>query len=769
MAVNKLVIPVYTSFEKIELILFGENSGETIIAKEDAAENGEAQFQIKEGHFYEYKISEGYSLCTSEIVSQSNINKSSGRIAPNIYVGTLSIDVLKTATQEKCGEVKLEVQSVKTSYREDYRYMLEEITEKCTDLLLQHSSPVSQKLEVDFNADAATLYQRFAFIKSILDSTEFNDAVHKVLTSPVTRWRETEVIKDIRSVRKFHSSTIRQIATATNRIGLPSEHPLKTIVHSIPAKINASHKSETVDTPENRFVKHALVSFQSFCSDFKTKVRNSERVKQEAALLEDKIEQQLNHSVFKEISTPTTLPLNSPVLQRKEGYREILRVWLMFDLAAKIIWNGGDDVYSGNKKDVAVLYEYWLFFKLLDILKDIFKIDSRNISDLIVKTDNNLEMQLKQGKHFPVQGIYEGGARKLNILFSYNRAFTGKKEYPHAGSWTKNMRPDYTLSIWPYGIEQSEAEIEELIVHVHFDAKYKVKNMDDIFGTTENISQTEEEIQKELSDEKEELRKGTYKREDLLKMHAYKDAIRRTGGAYILYPGTDRRYTSTGFHEIIPGLGAFSIRPSKTNSGAEELKVFLLEVVQHFMNRTSQREKIAFRAYDIYKNPPNIENIIKEPIPENYGANRDLIPDETNILVGYYNSPEQYEWIKRSGLYNFRMGSGKGSLILDKETVGSKYLLLHTVGETSSGELWKIISSGPKVYSKNDMSKKGYPKSNDEMQEYYLVIEIEKVNETEFENVKWDFKKLKNYKKGIASAFPFITTLAELMKNKTTL
>ncbi|MFN8297066.1 MAG: DUF2357 domain-containing protein [Chitinophagales bacterium] len=768
MAVNKLVIPVYTSFEKIELILYGENSGETIIVKEDAAENGEAQFQIKEGHFYEYKISEGYSICTSEIVSQSNINKSSGRIAPNIYVGTLSIDVLKTATQEKCGEVKLEVQSVKTSYREDYRYMLEEITEKCTDLLLQHSSPVSQKLEVDFNADAATLYQRFAFIKSILDSTEFNDAVHKVLTSPVTRWRETEIIKDIRSVRRFHSSTIRQIATTTNRIDLPSEHPLKTIVHSIPAKINASHKTETVDTPENRFVKHALVSFQSFCSDFKTKVRNSERVKQEAALLEDKLEQQLNHSVFKEISTPTTLPLNSPVLQRKEGYREILRVWLMFDLAAKIIWKGGDDVYSGNKKDVAVLYEYWLFFKLLDILKDIFKIDSRNISDLIVKTDNNLEMQLKQGKHFPVQGIYEGGSRKLNILFSYNRAFTGKKEYPHAGSWTKNMRPDYTLSIWPYGIEQSEAEIEELIVHVHFDAKYKVKNMDDIFGTTENISQTEEEIQKELSDEKEELRKGTYKREDLLKMHAYKDAIRRTGGAYILYPGTDKRYTSTGFHEIIPGLGAFSIRPSKTNSGTEELKAFLLEVVQHFMIRTSQREKIAFRAYDIYKNPPNTENIIKEPIPENYGANRDLIPDETNILVGYYNSPEQYEWIKRSGLYNFRMGSGKGSLILDKETVGSKYLLLHTVGEISSGELWKIISSGPKVYSKDDMSRKGYPKSNDEMQEYYLVIEIEKVAEPEFENAKWNFKKLKNYKKGIASAFPFITTLAELMKNKTT-
>jgi len=46
----------------------------------------------------------------------------------------------------------------------------------------------------------------------------------------------------------------------------------------------------------------------------------------------------------------------------KIGYREVLRVWLMFDLAAKLFWQGGEDVYSGDKKDVAVLYEYWLIF-----------------------------------------------------------------------------------------------------------------------------------------------------------------------------------------------------------------------------------------------------------------------------------------------------------------------------------------------------------------------------------------------------------------------
>ena len=62
MTTNKIVIPVITSDKKIELTLYGESTDETIITKEDAIENGEATIQIKEGHFYEYKIEDGYFL-----------------------------------------------------------------------------------------------------------------------------------------------------------------------------------------------------------------------------------------------------------------------------------------------------------------------------------------------------------------------------------------------------------------------------------------------------------------------------------------------------------------------------------------------------------------------------------------------------------------------------------------------------------------------------------------------------------------------------------
>jgi hypothetical protein len=49
-----------------------------------------------------------------------------------------------------------------------------------------------------------------------------------------------------------------------------------------------------------------------------------------------------------------------------------------------------------------------------------------------------------------------------------------------------------------------------------------------------------------------------------------------------------------------------------------------------------------------------------------------------------------------------------------------------------SGDLWKILSRGPKVYSKDDLVRKGYPSPS---QDNYLIIQIEPVTDREFENV----------------------------------
>src|SRR5688572_20598413 len=96
-----------------------------VLDESDALAQGESRFQIQEGRSYEFLITKGFVLKEIPgIVSISRLEKNLGRINPNIYVGTLHIDIIDTSTGVKCGAFRLEVQSVKTSYREDYRFML---------------------------------------------------------------------------------------------------------------------------------------------------------------------------------------------------------------------------------------------------------------------------------------------------------------------------------------------------------------------------------------------------------------------------------------------------------------------------------------------------------------------------------------------------------------------------------------------------------------------------------------------------------------------
>lgn len=749
MSGNRIETSIPVLNNNISLTIIGDSdNGVTVIEREDATEHGEATIQLWEGCFYQYKFSDKYQLQPSEIVSNSKLHDSEGRLAPNIFVGTLSLVILDPKGEE-CGNLLLEVQSKKTSYRDDYRQMLGDITEICTDLLLQHSSPVSQPLTVDFNTDAQTLYQRFAFIKSILESDEFGEAVNKIVLSPVTKWEITENEKDIRSVRRFDSSSIRQLAGSNNRIALPHVHPLKGTLDSIPRKIIVDQKIESVDTPENRFIKFALYSFLNFIGEIRLKSESNTRVHKEAALLESKLQNVLSHSFFKKLSKLYTIPQNSPVLQRKEGYREVFRAWLMFDLAARLIWKGGEDVYGAGKKDIATLYEYWLFFKLADIIEEVFGIGPIDANSFIEPTKDGLLLQLVQGKESGITGVYNGGNRKLNVSFTYNRTFSGGNKYPDGGSWTKNMRPDYTLSIWPEGISEIIAEREELITHLHFDAKYKVKFIDEIFGTNEDFER-----------EKEEQRKGTYKRADLLKMHAYKDAIRRTSGSYILYPGNDQPYNKPGFHELIPGLGAFTVRPSKSNDGTFELKKFLREVINHFMNRASQRERYLFKTFETFVDKPGVP--LKESLPESIGKFHRLIPDDTFVLIGYCRKP-QFEWILDKGLYNTRLYnsgtlSGNGSIIIDEKIAGAKYLLLHMEKEVISNKLFRIVPVGPRIFSKEEMVEAKYP--SEPKNAPYLVFNVVPVDDPEFEDTYWNVERIN----GFEGSKPIAVSLTEVMK-----
>ena len=741
----------------------------------DAEEYGESIYQIFEGQSYEYEIvgSDRYSLSApiKGIVLPSKKDKSRGRLYPNIYVGKLVLFIIDKVSDAVLTKIYIEVvatkfdRSIDKSYRNNYRKMLEDITEKCTELLMQVNTPIYQNFEINYDNDSNTTYQRFSFIKSFIDSEDFDSAISKIISNPSTTWEQEDVMIHTNQVKRVTGKFIRQVTSRGQRTAVPMSHYLyQQGLWSLPEKIESTRKVESLDTPENRFIKHALKVFQQFlesCQDIFQR-KNMELPAMEAKHLVELLSRHLGHSFFEQIGHPNSLKLNSPVLQKRSGYREILNRWMQFDLASKLIWKGGDDVYAAGKKDIATLYEYWLFFVLLDTIKDKFGYVHQTdatfpYGELIEVTSDGLNLKLKSGKYSVIEGACTKYHRDISYKFTYNRAFKGNTSYENqeAGSWTTTLRPDYTLSFWPTVFNEAEAEQEDAIVHIHFDAKYKIQDF-----AKEIIHADSTDLN--LIDQEE--KKGIFKNVDLLKMHAYKDAIHRTGGAYILYPGkTPRQFK--GFHEIIPGLGAFSINPSVADSGLAELSGFLDKVIANLLDRTSQRERIANKNYQILRDP---YSPLEYRLPDVFDKQKvDL--GETFVIVGYIKSQDHLDWCVENNLYNFRMNDDKGTLVLTSEVVNAKFLLMRGGKSGSADKLFKIIGLGPKVYSKEKLIKLGYSKPS---QNDYLIIKIEPVTDLELTSLEFSFKELSCYKdiqSGGGSRYekkgkPFVVTLTELLK-----
>lgn len=570
------------------------------LTREESAISGEEPIQLLENSTYEFvfssrecELSESPVISRSKIVARSFV---SGRIVPQSYTGLLPFTVFEKGDSKKIvAEAAVEVRSRKLDYREDYRFMLDDIASRCNDLLMNIRSPSMARLATDPVRDQESISQRFAFIGSILKSKEFRDSINRILKMPHRKYVEESDERAIERGVKIGSRTLREIASRVNRRKLPTTHPLygrmvsKGIAEpSVPTKLSITRNIETTDAPENRFVKHTLNTYGGFLNIILNKLSTQKpssantRLINEISQLSGELNSILSHDFFKDISHFKGLSLSSPVLQKKAGYRELLQTWLKFNLAANLSWSGGGAVFGAGKKDMDILYEYWLFFQLHKIVGDIFNLPQADIKELIENQSDGFGLKLKSGEVLSFKGHAVANKKRIDVVFSYNRTFGGSSERAKEGSWSLQMRPDFTLSIYPSEFTIEEAEARELAAHIHFDAKYRMDKLEEIF-VDDSPNSDEEIIPKQV---------GKATKPDLLKMHSYKDAIKRTVGSYVLYPGSEDKILRE-YEDILPSLGAFAVRPDNKDSTAPAKNVsdFIKAVVEHVGKEATDRER----------------------------------------------------------------------------------------------------------------------------------------------------------------------------------
>lgn len=685
-----------------------------------AREHGETAIQLREGERYEYEINavpknRDLRLRCGKLAKRRKNLKSgapdAGRLETGIWCGTLLLELVEgeaDASKPAVAVALVDVRSLKMDYRSEYRGMLRRLSAEMAGLIADARSATKAgfRSSLEERTDEGWLQIQLELLREVLDSADFSAALQRILSFPHERLASVSDAVPTDNPMRWTPSAVRQLATRNPRRAVPDNHPLRVNagLSSIAERVQVPRKERNLDTPENRFVKFALREFLSFLTHAQSVFEKHAGWGASAALaqrLASAIETWLGRGLFREIGELRLVPLGSPVLQRKAGYRELLRWWLRFRTAAELSWEGGEDLFRAGQRDVASLYEYWLFFELLDWFCRKCRGGKRpDVSELVDGLDQDAP-NLKLKKRFelgPFTGTFAGQSRQLKVRFDYNRCFEATSERHATGSWTRRLHPDYTLTFWPASLDEAEAARRELLVHVHFDAKYRLESLENLFGVSDKDA---------MDDEAD----GNYKRQDLLKMHAYRDAIKRSQGAYVLYPGRNVAAEKfKGFyHEILPGLGAFGVAPDENGSaqGLKPLEDFLDEVLAHLSNRTTAQERASYHLAEAYQlnEAPVSYGSLELSESDIYGDEfRALPPAEAMVLLAWYNNEAQRALAEHeNGFVYVRLGRRQGALHVHPNYAQVRYVLLRSFnGEVAPG-LLTVREAGYRVYTRKEL------------------------------------------------------------------
>lgn len=571
--------------DKNEVLALASDSGSIEFIPEP--KNGFCSLRLCETQQYFVTLSdfateqpENYSINIKSEFEATEISKGIYSFKVINYLGKADFEILSDGNI--IHSVKLEIVPKKIDYEGDYVKLTEDIAEKCSTLLLDYSSPTNLSFK-DNNETARTPLEKFIFIRTFCNNDNIESLFYSIKSNPDSLLFSEDELKSFGTAsvsRKFFSNPF-----ANSRNWTETEN------HSyLPELITTTRKYDSLDTPANRFLKFAFNSFIEVCDEVLEFLGDKNLTyKNEAEYIKENLELYLTESFFDDVQDLTSMPVNNQVLQKREGYSQIFNAFNMLDLAKQLDWKGENDVYEGQARNVALLYEYWLVFKFMEILKEIgaeieFDLSDDDHKDRMFVKENGLLVSLKEGKTSYFSALTKD--KKFRIKFYYNRTF-GKKDFEgtdYQGSYSRDFRPDYTLAIFSAAYKEAQAIKLGEVSFIHFDAKYRVTDITSLFGK-ENLDS------EDFSEQKKDETTNTYNRGDLLKMHTYNDAIRKTIGSYVLYPGTSNKENEFKvYDELLPGVGAFAIRPGdKKNVGAETLKKFISDIIE-FKSKDSTRQ-----------------------------------------------------------------------------------------------------------------------------------------------------------------------------------
>ena len=643
----------------------------------------EPPIQLREASSYRYKLEipgvATVRLEPSELFDPDDSSGLTGRLKTQQNVGDVAITVLG-ADGAELGSAPVLVRAAKLEHEHEYQRMLRDIADVAAEAVLQGFAPATTSTAILPSRAPRLLYQQFAILQARLTDEELQDAIARVVHRPQREWIDETEWRPAGRPLKASAAVARALTEPGRRVrAATSIGRLDTLPNVVPSR----RTEETVDTVPNRFVKFALMHWRELAARVEDTlsrragaayaVRGLASVRRVLDALDDL----LSEPHFREIGRLHELPTANQVLLKREGYRQI------FSTFALIESNLGlqlelDDAIHPSQRNVAALYEYWTFLKLAEVVGEACH-DPRAPFKLFRDHGDGLSLGLKRGQQSTLPWEVVVAGRRLGVTLFFNRTFR-VTDSDADGSWSRPMVPDASVLIRPLQGRTRVEHERDLDVWLHFDAKYRL----DWNSSQFNKVRREAEDKTALDDEEQE-RLGVSRRDDLLKMHAYRDAIRRSAGAYVLFPGTSTPRSFREYVGLIPGLGAFPLRPGD-DSGRAALRRFVGDVLLHAADQATAEERNRFWRARIYQGPSRSERAAASFL--------DRPPADTPVLICWVPDTDHWRWTEETEQYVVRPPQAGTGWPFRAEELAAPLVMLAGVGRAvlfERRDAWTIV------------------------------------------------------------------------------
>ena len=436
-------------------------------------------------------------------------------------------------------KLTFEIFPVKLDYKKDYYQLLEEVNEEIYNLAFHFIRKTFQKARIAYEKKPSQAEFFRLLQKHIEKLLQTLDRIEK---QPHHHLQKSYEHVRADRIKRQDSKTTRYLASRPH-LFIENSHGFSIDEkHWLPVKGLTVVKRQIIDNQENQTIKFLI---ERLLRKIRELIRTLEAVSsgyrqgnQQAyregfafvTRLERLLASRLQNAFWREISSLKTfeIPL---ALQMAPGYRDIFHLYLL--LIKGLSLHG--HMYQLSLKDVALLYEYWTFLKMGQLLAKKYELVSQ---DIVQVNQHGLMVHLEQGRQ--AKRVFRHPQTNELITLIYQRK---ESKLPTAA-----QEPDSTLLV--------EKKGSTFTYNYIFDAKYRVDfAINPVTGELGNPGPEESDINT---------------------MHRYRDAIvselegtyeRTSFGAYVLFPwSNEEMYQEHKFYKSIEkvNIGGLPFLPNTT-------------------------------------------------------------------------------------------------------------------------------------------------------------------------------------------------------------